>query len=302
MLLLRVNPRRIVDRCDSGCAALHFDASRRIPRLALAAHASADPLCLFTRSYPPTAPSSPLPRPLPPRSNIESLLSFEGCDPYDGEIRSSQLPDLLKEMLSHELRLARLRLSRSNASTAASTDAGTAASPASKLAPVELPEHVKRLLAGVDGPVIAPSAAAGAGSAMAIDGNAAAGVPDADVVVVKRDFLQAAAERSRELQMERKRKAVMMDGPAGAAASAASSVPASSAAASGKRASGGPAAAVAGAGAAAAAATAAEKAAGAGAPVTGGQQQQKYPAVFYRYQEGFTNAVKRSLKIADFFK
>ncbi len=186
-----------------------------------------------------------------------------GYSLFDGESqRHPPLPDALKEVLSHEVRLTRLRLStRASAAKAAGAGAGGTGAgeeAAAPRAPVLLPEHVARQLAAVAGQASVGPSAAAAAAAAAAEAAAAAALP--------RNFLSEAASKSRELHMARKRLAVTVeDGGSGA-----DGAPAAGAGAGAANGGGG-----------------------------GGGGKAKYP-VFFRFQEGFTNAVKRTLRISDF--
>lgn len=216
------------------------------------------------------------------------LVQYEGYDPNDVDQRPTRLPEILKERIAHEVKLARIRAAytyRDRASTSTSTATATAASAAansitSGVADAEgsggaaakagaLPEHVRRQLAAFGSGASAAAIAASAASA--------GGMADVDEAqpVKALSFLEQAALRSRQNMAARKRAIVASSGAASNTASCGAGAGADGA----------------GAGA------------GAGAGISGGNASaggglQRFP-VHYKFQEGFTNAVRRPVRAED---
>jgi hypothetical protein len=192
-------------------------------------------------------------------------VAFEGCSAFDGVLRGMPVPEAMRELITHELHFARIRHSRVDASEAAGgvgVDASGKATTAAAAAPrasVELPEHVKRQIAGVAGAQTSVVALA------AVVDDAAA----ADAAPSRRNFLTEAANKFRSSAMARSRLTVASSGPSGSAEGAGTS-------SSGAGAASGP-----------------------GGVAVAGPSGEKFP-VFFRYHEGFTNAVKRPLLISEF--
>jgi chromosome transmission fidelity protein 18 len=200
---------------------------------------------------------------------IEQLISFEdaeGHSPYDSVLRGEAMSDVMRDLVAHEIRLTRLKLSRLTASAAATAEAAAGGdgggAPAERKAGA-LPEHVKRQLAasGADG--------AGAAAAAAV----LAFPASAERTQGANTFLAQAAARFRESQIARQRGEISKREKSRDEEKAAGS-------------------------------TAAALAAGLSAPAALQTQAEanlsrsRY-AVVFRFQEGHSSAVKRSLRMAD---
>ena len=227
-------------------------------------------------------------------SEIHTLVEFAEYDPFDPELHRARLPEVVKQLVAHEIRLGRIRamharaaLSQHQPSSPSAKNSATTGddglpitTPSAVAAPVVVPAHVRAQLqtalatkggkpallskveVGGDAGEITPSPATERAAA-------AAGM----------SFLTVAAQRSRLAQAARKRSAMSAPGQAAAAAASAA---ATSAAAASPSVGGSelPEASV-------------------GLVVAAASGSARYPVV-YRYQEGFTNAVRRIVRLRDF--
>ena len=208
-------------------------------------------------------------------------MAFDGYQPHDGEVRGAPLASHVRQTLAHEVRLARLRMhhqvqeEQMQIADGAANPDGTSAPSAPALA-----DHIKRQIASYDAGQAGPIATAAV--PVTIPGTDAdtGAVEDAPAPV---SFLERAAARSRELAMARRRNAI-------AAASAASGTSAEDAA---------------------------DRTEAALAPLDGDdtgsiptavESKPSMPRplsrgghhIVLRFQEGFTNAVRRPVVLADF--
>lgn len=138
--------------------------------------------------------------------HIELLASFEdpveGSYPFDNDLRGPAISDTMKESIAHQVRLLKLKLSKSSRSSGASEEV-VAQSKA-------LPEHIRRQLI-----VPAANTAGGGGggnSSGGIAGMDAAFVGDSSAMIDSRPreqtFLAEAAAKSRETLIARKRSEI----------------------------------------------------------------------------------------------
>jgi len=237
------------------------------------------------------------------RSDIASLLTFDAAELH-GVVVPRQSPwgaadsednprvplvDIARQWVAVEVRLAHIRSARRRGGAAAAAageqqpDGETSpdAPPRPARAAVELPAHVKAFKAA-HAAAAAAASAAGAGAGSDADAPPPPPPPPPPVAAVPTtasNFLTAAAERARLATLNRKRTAIAASAlllqqqklaAGGGAASAAASASASASAA--------PEAAL---------------------RSSTNALQLRYPVV-YKYQEGYTNAVRRPVLLSDF--
>ena len=244
---------------------------------------------------------TPCPRTANPCSEIHTLVEYAGYDPFEPSMRPS-LPDVLKHLIAHEVRLARIRVAALRAAEGEAVDAATASaldadamSAADTSRPhaastganvVRVPAHVAAQLTQAAASSVAARRPAASDEEAAA---AAAAEPRTSATVVDRvvptgmTFLAAAATKSRAVELTRKRAAMN-------ACVRGVSTPLSLREA--HRGAGAATAATRGAGFTTANKTAVSNVQDRAAKVT-------YPVV-YRFKEGYTNAVRRPLHLVDF--
>ena len=213
------------------------------------------------------------------------MISYEGYDPFDGILRGNKVSPAVMEILAEHVKLARMRLASAHRSWGGMAEeegeeevgldtlqpappggssSGAASGPKRPSAGA-LAEHVKRQIGGFDRPGEPGSGTdALAASAAAVE-RARLGTAASAVPL---SFLQAASEHYRARDVDRRRNLV-----AASTAAATASAPAS----------------------------AAPPAAG-GAELGAATSTGVAFSILFRYQEGFTNAVRRPVKLNDFLR
>lgn len=221
---------------------------------------------------------------------IDQVLTFDHSLPFDGQLRTIPLPEVLRELITHQLRFARVRYSRSSRDNdspssgtvpsinGSSSSSGSTVTGGPSLPPVELPEHVKKQLMATGTSAASHTASTSALAATDIMMNDS----KPNDIPQTRNFLAEAASKSRGAELARKRIQVLdqqqqtndnNNNNTGSNSSNSNTVASTG------------------------------RTVGNGTTTTpsntGTTGTTIYPVV-YKYQEGFTNAVKRSLKLQDF--
>lgn len=202
-------------------------------------------------------------------------------DPFAEDLRVGVLSHTVREKLAAEVTLARIRVhhSRELLETAAAGGAGEAGGVPAPAAPVAVPlaEHVRQQLEGFKTAAAAAAAAAAAppAAASAMDEDTP---PKPAAAPTAATFLALAAEQARGRAHERRRNVI-------ATSVAAQQAQAQALLAAPAGGSGGSAGAA---------------AAGPAAPAPVQPRTKPVFAVAYKFHEGFTNAVRRPVRLTDF--
>ena len=198
-------------------------------------------------------------------------MAYEGYSPFDGVVRGPPIHSAVMAILAEQTKIARLRMAaaqRGGGGAVGDDEAGGAAGASPAKAALKAPaagalaEHVRRQITGFDRPGEPGSGRDAAAVAAAAAAVAAAAGGDGAARAAPLSFLQAAAERAIARDVERRRNLIAASTRAAAAAGGSEASSACAAAASG----------------------------GGGVAFS----------VVFRYHEGFTNAVRRPVRLADF--
>jgi hypothetical protein len=171
---------------------------------------------------------------------IQSLVAFEGYNPWDGEMRTA-MPEILKQLLAHEVRQARIRCLHKRDVQGTET--------ASTPMAAHLKQHIESMTAAENYKLQPKDSDAVPAISSDLPMEDMVMTQQTSKAVASHSFLIQAAEKSRAAEIARRRISI-------------------------------------------AAAEATKK-----AVVT--SARGKYP-VIYKYQEGFTNAVRRPVRVSDF--